>query len=97
MKSQAVPKSAKQAPVSRPNLSRLMKLNNPAAQPDFQPVRRNGKFDDIGVLFLVRQRPIVTTFNHNHALAARSENLLVEISAAWIPLPPNGVLDRAEI
>ena len=43
-------------PMSRLDVSQLMKLYNPAGQFDFQSARGDSKFDDIGVNALVRQR-----------------------------------------
>jgi hypothetical protein len=51
-------------PMSRPNMSRLMKVHNLAAQFDFQPVFRDSKLDNIRVFFLICQRLSATVFNH---------------------------------
>jgi hypothetical protein len=53
-----LPKSS--ASMSRLNVSRLMKLNDPAAQFDIQSVDIDGKLDDVGIFALIGQRPAAT-------------------------------------
>jgi len=44
--------------VSRPNVSLIMKINDPAAQCEFQFLAGNSNLDNEGVFSFVRQRPI---------------------------------------
>ena len=50
--------------MSRLNVSRLMKLDDPAAQCDIQSVGSDGKLDDVGIFSLVRKRLTPSTFTH---------------------------------
>ena len=43
-------------PMSRLDVSQLMKLYNPAGQTDFQSARGDSELDDVGVNALVRHR-----------------------------------------
>jgi hypothetical protein len=49
--------------MSRLNVSRMMKLKDPAAQCDIQSVDSDGKLDDVWALILIRQRLGTTNLN----------------------------------
>jgi hypothetical protein len=46
--------------MSRLNVSRVVKLNDPTTQCDIQPAHTDRKLDDVGVFSFVRQRPTAT-------------------------------------
>jgi hypothetical protein len=50
--------------MSQLNVSRIMKLGDPAAQCDIQCVGSDGKLDDVGILSLVRDPVTPMTFTH---------------------------------
>jgi hypothetical protein len=69
--------------MSRVNLSRLMKLDNPAAQFDFQSVGRNGKLHDVRILSLVRECLTATGLDHDaqSTVPLHSKLVLLPITA----------------
>jgi hypothetical protein len=61
--------------MSQLNVSRIMKIGDPAAQCDIQSVGSDGKLDDVGILSLVLDRVTPMTFTHYHPRRVRSRVL----------------------
>ena len=78
-------------PMSRFDVSQLMKLYNPAGQFDFQSALSDSKFDDVGVNALVRQRLAVRLRHIRPAGYDDGQSCAVRLCASPVhPIDPTG-------